>query len=109
MIKISDVALERLKELFQNTPKEKDVLGLRLVALPAEDENYQLAFSLAKGAFFDEDVVDLESMKLFVPKEEAEILEGATLHYRNKIFRVQYPPEKKPECVGCALVEDCHG
>jgi Fe/S biogenesis protein NfuA len=107
---IVTITPEALKELaaLRDTEPDADRLGLRLeiISKPGEDFQYDLSFDvITKAAFTDEvrtHTADGISMKVIVPANSMDLLEGATLDHTSSAGLVIRNPNKPqaPEVEG---------
>jgi Fe/S biogenesis protein NfuA len=107
---IVTITPEALKELaaLRDTEPDADRLGLRLeiISKPGEDFQYDLSFDvITKAAFTDEvrtHTADGISLKVIVPANSMDLLEGATLDHTSSAGLVIRNPNKPqaPEVEG---------
>ena len=86
IVRITSAAMEQLHEL-RSSESDADRLGLRIeiVSEPGEDFRYDLSFDVVTTAAITDEVrtvtVDDRSIKLLVPAEDIDRLEGSTLDH----------------------------
>ena len=82
IIEITAEALEQLKLLRDEEP-EKERLGLRLevFANPGEEFKYDLSFEIVTQAAFSDEVRTIDGLKIIIPLNSFEFINGATLDY----------------------------
>lgn len=111
IITITPEALTALAELRDAEP-DADRLGLRLeiISKPGEDFRYDLAFDVVTQAAFTDEVRthrdgDL-ALKVIIPANSIELLEGATLDHSERAGLVIRNPNKPQPPVVEGLVHD---
>ena len=82
IISITPEAIDQLREL-RDDEAEADKLGLRLAiaSAPGEDFRYDLSFDEYLKAAFTDEVRTHDGLKVIIPGNDVELLEGATLDY----------------------------
>ena len=111
IISITPEALTELVAL-RDTEPDADRLGLRLeiVSKPGEDFRYDLSFDvITKAAFTDEvrtHTVEGVSLKVIIPAESRDLLEGATLDHTSSAGLVIRNPNKPQAPTVEGLVSD---
>ena len=82
IISITPEAIDQLREL-RDDEAEAEKLGLRLAiaSAPGEDFRYDLSFDEYLKAAFTDEVRTHDGLKVIIPGNDVELLEGATLDY----------------------------
>jgi len=104
MVNISEIALQKLNELMQNT--EQPVQGIRIIAeavSPLKAE-YSLAFVQAGEEQEDDEVVSFDSFNIYIDPDSIQHVDGATLNYVENAmgggFLVENQPRQMPKLEG---------
>lgn len=97
IIEITAEALEQLKLLRDEEP-EKERLGLRLevFANPGEEFKYDLSFEIVTQAAFSDEVRTIDGLKIIIPLNSFEFINGATLDYSERQGLIIRNPNKPP-------------
>ena len=107
IIEITEVALAQLKMLRDEEP-EKERLGLRLevIANPGEEFKYDLSFEIVTQAAFTDEVRTIDGLKIIIPMQTFEHINGATLDYSERQGLIIRNPNKPPVANIEGLVRD---
>ena len=107
IIEITAEALEQLKQLRDEEP-EKERLGLRLevFANPGEEFKYDLSFEIVTQAAFSDEVRTIDGLKIIIPLNSFEFINGATLDYSERQGLIIRNPNKPPAMSIEGLVND---
>ncbi len=107
IIEITAEALEQLKLLRDEEP-EKERLGLRLevFANPGEEFKYDLSFEIVTQAAFSDEVRTIDGLKIIIPLNSFEFINGATLDYSERQGLIIRNPNKPPAMSIEGLVHD---
>jgi Fe/S biogenesis protein NfuA len=107
IIEITAEALEQLKLLRDEEP-EKERLGLRLevFANPGEEFKYDLSFEIVTQAAFSDEVRTIDGLKIIIPLNSFEFINGATLDYSERQGLIIRNPNKPPAMSIEGLVND---
>ncbi len=107
IIEITEVALTQLKMLRDEEP-EKERLGLRLevIATPGEEFKYDLSFEIVTQAAFTDEVRTIDGLKVIIPLQTFEHINGATLDYSERQGLIIRNPNKPPMANIEGLVRD---
>jgi Fe/S biogenesis protein NfuA len=107
IIEITDEALAQLVTLRGEQP-EKELLGLRLVVLaaPGEEFKYDLSFEIVTQAAFSDEVRTINGLKVIVPLQSYEHINGAVLDFSDRQGLIIRNPNKPPVAVIEGLVTD---
>lgn len=107
IIEITPEALEQLKMLRDEEP-EKERLGLRLevLASPGEEFKYDLSFEIVTQAAFSDEVRTIDGLKIIIPLNSFEYINGATLDYSERQGLIIRNPNKPPAVSIEGLVND---
>lgn len=107
IIDITDEALVQLKILRDKEP-EQERLGLRLevIAVPGEEFNYDLSFAIVTQAAFSDEVRTINGLKVIIPLDSFEFINGATLDHSERQGLVVRNPNKPPVATIEGLVSD---
>lgn len=107
IIEITSEALEQLVLLRDEEP-EKERLGLRLevMAAPGEDFKYDLSFEIVTQAAFSDEVRTIDGLKVIIPLQSYEHINGAVLDYSDRQGLIIRNPNKPPSAVIEGLVSD---
>lgn len=107
IIEITEEALVQLKVLRDEEP-EKERLGLRLevMSAPGEEFKYDLSFEVVTQAAFTDEVRTIEGLKVIIPMQSFEHINGATLDYSERQGLIIRNPNKPPAAVIEGLVND---
>jgi Fe/S biogenesis protein NfuA len=111
IVTITPEALSELSKL-RDTEPDADRLGLRLeiISKPGEDFQYDLSFDvITKAAFTDEvrtHTADGFSLKVIIPANSLDLLEGATLDHSSNAGLIIRNPNKPQAPVVEGLVRD---
>lgn len=107
IIEITSEALEQLVLLRDEEP-EKERLGLRLevMAAPGEEFKYDLSFEIVTQAAFSDEVRTIDGLKVIIPLQSYEHINGAVLDYSDRQGLIIRNPNKPPSAVIEGLVSD---
>jgi Fe/S biogenesis protein NfuA len=107
IIEITPEALVQLKQLRDEEP-EKERLGLRLevFANPGEEFKYDLSFEIVTQAAFSDEVRTIDGLKIIIPLNSFEFINGATLDYSERQGLIIRNPNKPPAVSIEGLVND---
>lgn len=107
IIEITSEALEQLVLLRDEEP-EKERLGLRLevMAAPGEEFKYDLSFEIVTQAAFSDEVRTISGLKVIIPLQSYEHINGAVLDYSDRQGLIIRNPNKPPSAVIEGLVSD---
>ena len=107
IIEITDVAHAQLVVLRDEEP-EKERLGLRLevMASPGEEFKYDLSFEIVTQAAFTDEVRTINGLKVIIPMQSFEHINGATLDYSDRQGLIIRNPNKPPAASVEGLVND---
>jgi Fe/S biogenesis protein NfuA len=107
IIEITDEALAQLVTLRDEEP-EKERLGLRLevLAAPGEEFKYDLSFEIVTQAAFSDEVRTINGLKVIVPLQSYEHINGAVLDFSDRQGLIIRNPNKPPVAVIEGLVTD---
>lgn len=107
IIEITPEALAQLKTLRDEEP-EKERLGLRLevIATPGEEFKYDLSFEIVTQAAFTDEVRTIDGLKVIIPMQTFEHINGATLDYSERQGLIIRNPNKPPMANIEGLVRD---
>lgn len=107
IIEITDEALAQLLTLRDEEP-EKERLGLRLevLATPGEDFKYDLSFEIVTQAAFSDEVRTIGGLKIIVPLQSYEHINGAVLDYSERQGLIIRNPNKPPAVAIEGLISD---
>ena len=107
IIEITPEALAQLKTLRDEEP-EKERLGLRLevIATPGEEFKYDLSFEIVTQAAFTDEVRTIDGLKVIIPLQTFEHINGATLDYSERQGLIIRNPNKPPMANIEGLVRD---
>jgi Fe/S biogenesis protein NfuA len=107
IIEITDEALAQLVMLRDEEP-EKERLGLRLevMAAPGEEFKYDLSFEIVTQAAFSDEVRTINGLKVIVPLQSYEHINGAVLDFSDRQGLIIRNPNKPPVAVIEGLVTD---
>lgn len=107
IIEITEEALVQLKQLRDEEP-EKERLGLRLevFANPGEEFKYDLSFEIVTQAAFSDEVRTIDGLKIIIPLNSFEFINGATLDYSERQGLIIRNPNKPPAVAIEGLVND---
>ena len=104
MINVSEMALNKINELIENT--DQPVQGIRIIAeaiSPLKAE-YSLAFVQQGEEQPDDEVVNFDSFNLYVDPDSMEYVEGATIDFVENAmgggFMVESPGRPMPKLEG---------
>ena len=104
MVNITEIALQKLNELMQNT--DQPVQGIRIIAeavSPLKAE-YSLAFVQTGEEQADDEIVSFESFNIYIDPDSIQLVEGATLNYIENAmgggFVVENQPRPMPKLEG---------
>lgn len=97
IIEITAEALSQLKTLRDEEP-EKERLGLRLevMANPGEEFKYDLSFEIVTQAAFSDEVRTIDGLKIIIPLNSFEHINGAVLDYSDRQGLIIRNPNKPP-------------
>ncbi len=97
----------QLKQLRDEEP-EKERLGLRLevFANPGEEFKYDLSFEIVTQAAFSDEVRTIDGLKIIIPLNSFEFINGATLDYSERQGLIIRNPNKPPAVSIEGLVND---
>ena len=101
IISITPEAIEQLLEL-RDDEAEADKLGLRLAiaSAPGEDFRYDLSFDEYLKAAFTDEVRTHDGLKVIIPGNDVELLDGATLDYTStQGLVIRNPNRPRPQMV----------
>jgi Fe/S biogenesis protein NfuA len=107
IIQITPEAHAQLITLRDEEP-EKERLGLRLevLATPGEEFRYDLSFEIVTQAAFTDEVRTIDGLKVIIPMQSFEHVNGATLDYSERQGLIIRNPNKPPAMVVEGLVSD---
>lgn len=107
IIEITDEALAQLLTLRDEEP-EKERLGLRLevIASPGEEFKYDLSFEIVTQAAFSDEVRTIGGLKIIIPLQSYEHINGAVLDYSERQGLIIRNPNKPPAAVIEGLIAD---
>ena len=107
IIEITAEALTQLKTLRDEEP-EKERLGLRLevIANPGEEFKYDLSFEIVTQAAFSDEVRTMDGLKIIIPLNSFEHINGAVLDYSERQGLIIRNPNKPPAIAIEGLVKD---
>lgn len=107
IIEITDEALAQLLTLRDEEP-EKERLGLRLevIASPGEEFKYDLSFEIVTQAAFSDEVRTIGGLKIIIPLQSYEHINGAVLDYSDRQGLIIRNPNKPPAAVIEGLISD---
>ena len=107
IIEITDEALAQLLTLRDEEP-EKERLGLRLevIASPGEEFKYDLSFEIVTQAAFSDEVRTIGGLKIIIPLQSYEHINGAVLDYSERQGLIIRNPNKPPAAVIEGLIND---
>ena len=107
IIEITAEALTQLKTLRDEEP-EKERLGLRLevIANPGEEFKYDLSFEIVTQAAFSDEVRTIDGLKIIIPLNSFEHINGAVLDYSERQGLIIRNPNKPPAIAIEGLVKD---
>lgn len=107
IIEITAEALVQLKTLRDEEP-EKERLGLRLevIANPGEEFKYDLSFEIVTQAAFSDEVRTIDGLKIIIPLNSFEHINGAVLDYSERQGLIIRNPNKPPAIAIEGLVKD---
>lgn len=107
IIEITDEALAQLLTLRDEEP-EKERLGLRLevIATPGEDFKYDLSFEIVTQAAFSDEVRTIGGLKIIVPLQSFEHINGAVLDFSDRQGLIIRNPNKPPAVAIEGLISD---
>ncbi|MEY3806252.1 MAG: putative Fe/S biosis protein NfuA [Actinomycetota bacterium] len=107
IIEITEEALAQLLTLRDEEP-EKERLGLRLevIASPGEEFKYDLSFEIVTQAAFSDEVRTIGGLKIIVPLQSFEHINGAVLDYSERQGLIIRNPNKPPAAVIEGLIND---
>ena len=107
IIEITEEALAQLLTLRDEEP-EKERLGLRLevIAYPGEEFKYDLSFEIVTQAAFSDEVRTIGGLKIIVPLQSFEHINGAVLDYSERQGLIIRNPNKPPAAVIEGLIND---
>lgn len=107
IIEITDEALAQLLTLRDEEP-EKERLGLRLevIASPGEEFRYDLSFEIVTQAAFSDEVRTIGGLKIIIPLQSYEHINGAVLDYSERQGLIIRNPNKPPAAVIEGLIAD---
>lgn len=107
IIEITDEALAQLLTLRDEEP-EKERLGLRLevLAAPGEEFKYDLSFEIVTQAAFSDEVRTIGGLKIIIPLQSFEHINGAVLDYSERQGLIIRNPNKPPAAVIEGLIND---
>jgi Fe/S biogenesis protein NfuA len=107
IIEITDEALAQLLTLRDEEP-EKERLGLRLevLAAPGEEFKYDLSFEIVTQAAFSDEVRTIGGLKVIIPLQSFEHINGAVLDYSERQGLIIRNPNKPPAAVIEGLISD---
>lgn len=107
IISITPEAHAQLIKLRDEEP-EKERLGLRLevLATPGEEFRYDLSFEIVTQAAFSDEVRTIDGLKVIIPLNSFEHVNGATLDYSERQGLIIRNPNKPPAMVVEGLVND---
>lgn len=97
IVEITAEALVQLKLLRDEEP-EQERLGLRVevMANPGEDFTYDLSFEIVTQAAFSDEVRTIDGLKIIIPLNSFEHINGATLDYSERQGLIIRNPNKPP-------------
>ena len=83
MLKVSEIAREKIKEAIKNYKKR--VIGIRAVAQSRSPFQvvYGLAFVDEKNAQDKDNILEFDDIKVYIDPEQVEFFEGVTLDYED--------------------------
>lgn len=107
IIEITEEALAQLLVLRDEEP-EKERLGLRLevIAAPGEEFKYDLSFEIVTQAAFSDEVRTIGGLKVIIPLQSYEHINGAVLDYSERQGLIIRNPNKPPAAVIEGLISD---
>lgn len=107
IIEITEEALAQLLVLRDEEP-EKERLGLRLevIASPGEEFKYDLSFEIVTQAAFSDEVRTIGGLKVIIPLQSYEHINGAVLDYSERQGLIIRNPNKPPAAVIEGLISD---
>jgi Fe/S biogenesis protein NfuA len=107
IIEITEEALAQLLVLRDEEP-EKERLGLRLevFASPGEEFKYDLSFEIVTQAAFSDEVRTIGGLKVIIPLQSYEHINGAVLDYSERQGLIIRNPNKPPAAVVEGLIAD---
>lgn len=107
IIEITEEALAQLLTLRDEEP-EKERLGLRLevIAAPGEEFKYDLSFEIVTQAAFSDEVRTIGGLKIIIPLQSYEHINGAVLDYSERQGLIIRNPNKPPAAVIEGLISD---
>jgi Fe/S biogenesis protein NfuA len=99
MVNITDIALQKLNDLMQNT--DQPVQGIRIIAeaiSPLKAE-YSLAFVQSGEEQADDEIVSFDSFSIYIDPDSVQFVEGATLNYVENAMGAGFVVENQPRSV----------
>ena len=107
IIEITEEALTQLLTLRDEEP-EKERLGLRLevIAVPGEEFKYDLSFEIVTQAAFSDEVRTIGGLKVIIPLQTFEHINGAVLDYSERQGLIIRNPNKPPAPMIDGLTSD---
>lgn len=107
IIEITEEALAQLLVLRDEEP-EKERLGLRLevIASPGEEFKYDLSFEIVTQAAFSDEVRTIGGLKVIIPLQSYEHINGAVLDYSERQGLIIRNPNKPPAAIIEGLIAD---
>lgn len=106
-IRVTDRAVEKLIELRDAEP-EGDRLGVRIAILSDEgsDFTYDLSFELVTKAALTERISNHGGLKVMIPAEDVDNLEGAELDFELDGLVLRNPNKPRPVQIGTLTIDD---
>lgn len=107
IVEITEEALKQLMVLRDEEP-EKERLGLRLevIADPGEEFKYDLSFEIVTQAAFSDEVRTIGGLKVIIPLQSFEHINGASLDYNERQGLIIRNPNKPPAPMIDGLISD---
>jgi Fe/S biogenesis protein NfuA len=107
IVEITEEALKQLMVLRDEEP-EKERLGLRLevISEPGEEFKYDLSFEIVTQAAFSDEVRTIGGLKIIIPLQSFEYINGASLDYNERQGLIIRNPNKPPAPMIDGLISD---
>ena len=107
IVEITEEALKQLMVLRDEEP-EKERLGLRLevISEPGEEFKYDLSFEIVTQAAFSDEVRTIGGLKIIIPLQSFEFINGASLDYNERQGLNIRNPNKPPAPMIDGLISD---
>ena len=95
MMNLTVTAVEKVQDFIQEHGVEHDAAGLRVAVLPGGCSGFQYGLNIEDGPETDDEVIDIQGVKVFVDPFSAQYLDGIEIDYVDRLmgggFKINNP------------------